>query len=74
MVSALSHSRNAKLLTVGQVAETLSVSVRQVWYLAERGDLKPVHVGGCTRWLLVDVARYLKSLSVPRRAKEAARA
>jgi excisionase family DNA binding protein len=68
------RSRNAKLLTVGQVAALLSISVRQVWYLAKRGDLSPVYVGSRTRWQRKDVTRYRNRISVPRRAKEVVRA
>jgi excisionase family DNA binding protein len=76
VTAALSNrtSPNPKLLTVSQVAELLSVSIRQVWHLARRGVLRPVYVGSRTRWLRKDIVQYRKHISVPRRAKEAARA
>jgi excisionase family DNA binding protein len=62
-----------ELLSVGQVAETLGVSVRVVWLLAQQGHLRPVHVRTCTRWRRADVLRYIDQLSPSERAEEAGR-
>ena len=53
-----------QLLTVRQVAERLTVSVRQVWRLAARGTIpRPVKLGTRTvRWKLPDLENFLISL------------
>ncbi len=61
----------AELLTFGQVAQLLCVSVSLVRLLAAKGELRPVHVRGCTRWRRRDVARYVDQLAAKPHAAEA---
>lgn len=45
-----------QLLTVKQVAETLSCGVSTVWRLVRSGDLpQPIKIGGSTRWRRADI-------------------
>ena len=49
----------ASLLPVKQVAAKLTVAPRTVWRMIAAGDLKAVHVRGCTRVYLWSVNDYL---------------
>ena len=49
-----------KLLRVKEAAARLAVSPRTVWRMIAAKTLKAVHVRGCTRVLLAEVAKYLK--------------
>jgi excisionase family DNA binding protein len=53
-----------KLLRVKEAAARLAVSPRTVWRMIAAKTLKPVHVRGCTRVLLTDVAKFLNGLSL----------
>lgn len=45
-----------QLLTVRQVAETLSISVAGVWRGVKTGVLpRPIKIGGATRWRRTDL-------------------
>jgi excisionase family DNA binding protein len=59
--SALS---GATLLTVQEVAEMLSISVRQTWRLASAGTIPaPVRLSGrIVRWRLADLAAFVSAL------------
>jgi excisionase family DNA binding protein len=48
------------LPSVKQAAVMLNVSVRTVWRMIAEGQLKTVHVRGCTRVYLQSVEEYLK--------------
>ena len=51
------------LLTVGQVAQRLSVSTRTVWRLVSGGQLpQPVSIGRCKRWPGREIDQYIESL------------
>ena len=55
-MSVESTGTSDRLLTLGQVAEVLSGSVRTVWRLVARGELPaPVKVGRSARLCLSDV-------------------
>lgn len=50
-----------ELLTVGEVARLLKVSIRQVWKLKSSGRIcPPVHVGRSVRWRAEDIARFIE--------------
>lgn len=51
------------LLTVGDVAEKLKVTVRQIWRLHNERRLPgPLHIGkGSTRWRVGDIDRWIKA-------------
>jgi len=66
-MSAESTGTSDRLLTLGQVAEVLSGSVRTVWRLVARGELPaPVKVGRSARLCLSDVEAYLERLKAQR--------
>ena len=53
-----------RLLTVGQVAERLSLSARTVWKLCSSGELPPpLKIGGARRWRESDISRYIEALA-----------
>ena len=50
-----------QLLSVKEVAITLSVSQRHLWRMKSAGKLpKPVKVGECVRWLSSDIEAWLQ--------------
>jgi excisionase family DNA binding protein len=51
----------ASLLQVKQVAAMFGVSQRTIWRMIASGELKAVHVRGCTRILRSCLEEYLKS-------------
>ena len=58
---------NHRLITVGQVADMLSISVRQVWRLIADGSLpRPVKIGKVSRLLLSDVEIFVEELKLQR--------
>lgn len=57
----------AHLLTVRDVAETLAVSVRQVWKLVALGELPVVRVGRCARFDPRDVQAWIERRKEARR-------
>ena len=59
----------ATLLTVGQVADFLGVSVRQVWNLRSQGLLpEPVRLGRSSRWRRVELMAWVDA-GCPTRAE-----
>ena len=49
------------LLRVGDVANTLDISVRHVWSMYAEGLLpEPIRLGRCTRWRESDIRRWLE--------------
>jgi predicted DNA-binding transcriptional regulator AlpA len=55
-----------------QVAELLSVSVREVWRLVARGELaQPVKIGRCAVWFESDVVEFQARLRAQRERKAA---
>jgi excisionase family DNA binding protein len=57
----------SQLLNVRQVAETLAVSVRQVWKLVSLGELPVIRVGRCTRFDQRDVQAWIEQQKGVRR-------
>jgi excisionase family DNA binding protein len=55
-----SEETRAELITVKQAAVRLGVSPRTVWRMIADGQLKAVHVRGCTRVYRRSVDDYLK--------------
>ena len=54
----------AQLLTVGDVAEILQISVRGVWRQVSIGQFpKPIYVGRLARWQVGIVNEWIGSLS-----------
>jgi excisionase family DNA binding protein len=49
-----------RLVTVNEAAKLLCVSGRTVWRMIADGQLKAVHIRGCTRVYLHSVEEYLK--------------
>jgi len=49
-----------QLVTVPEAAAMLCVVPRTVWRAIADGELKVVHIRGCTRLYLQDVADYMK--------------
>lgn len=50
--------QNTQLMTVKQVAQTLSCGVSTIWRWVRAGDFPaPVRIGGATRWRAADIAR-----------------
>ena len=54
------EANGAKLLRVREAAARLAVSPRTVWRMIAAKNLQVVHVRGCTRVLLAEVAKYVK--------------
>jgi excisionase family DNA binding protein len=53
----------SRLLSVKEVSQMLSVSVRTVWRLVTTGELpKPCSIGRCSRWHREDVERFVAAL------------
>jgi len=51
------------LMTVEEVSAMLGMSIRFVWRLISRGDLKrPVRLGRSSRWVYSDVLAYIEKL------------
>ena len=51
---------STELLTVTGVAQSLKVSVRQVWKMHSAGTLPaPIKLGRCVRWRASELARWL---------------
>jgi excisionase family DNA binding protein len=48
------------LLSVRQVAELLSVSMRTVWRMIADGQLHAIRIRGCTRLAVAEVMGYLE--------------
>lgn len=57
----------ARLLTVRDVADTLAVSVRQVWKLVSLGELPVVRIGRCARFDPRDVQAWIERQKEARR-------
>lgn len=51
---------NAELISVKRAAARLGVSARTVWRIIADGQLKVVHIRGCTRVHRWSVDEYLK--------------
>lgn len=52
-----------KLLSVKKVAETVDLSVREIWRLVAAHEFpQPVHIGRSTRWFWSDIKTYLGDL------------
>ena len=50
-----------ELLTAGDLAKRLRVSLRQVYRLDKSGSLpRPLRIGGCTRWREDEISAWLK--------------
>ena len=48
------------LITAGELAEMLSISVRTLWRLVSAGELVgPIKIGGNTRWRLDEVRAWI---------------
>ncbi len=61
-VSRTSDPSPDLLLRAQDIASTCSISIRQVWVLAARGELPPpVNLGRATRWRQSDISRWLAS-------------
>ena len=56
--------REARFVTVGEVAEIMRVSRMTVYRLIKQGDLPAVRIGRGYRLRLEDVVRYLEGGSV----------
>ena len=68
--AAANQSQFQRLLSIGQVAEILTVSVRTVWRLVAAQALqKPVLVGASRRWLPSDVQNYIEKIRKQRDGK-----
>lgn len=50
---------NCQLLSVGEVAERLSVSVRTVWRLIKSGSLRARKIGAATRVAVDDLREFV---------------
>ena len=51
------------LVPVQEVASLLGISIRFVWRLVARGDLKqPVRLGRSRKWVYLDVLAYIQKL------------
>jgi len=49
-----------QMITVEELARTLGMSKRTVWRLLSYGQIpQPIRVGGCTRWRLDEVQRWI---------------
>jgi excisionase family DNA binding protein len=60
-INGFDEADAARLLSVKQVAAMLGrISVRTVWRMIAAGELKAVHIRGCTRVYLWSVNDYLK--------------
>jgi excisionase family DNA binding protein len=55
------QSGKARYVTVREVAQILSISQRQVWRLAQAGELSTHKFGNCTRVSLSDLEKYVAS-------------
>lgn len=52
-----------RLMTIKQVSAMLGMSIRFVWRLVARGDLRrPVRLGRSCRWVYSDVLAYIEKL------------
>ena len=52
------------LLTAPQVAQTLGISARQVWALAQRGQLpRPVKLASSTRWRRAEIEAAIAAMT-----------
>ena len=68
MISNVDLSTQTALLTVEQVAATLSVSKRTVWRMLSAGELiKPIRIRGNTRWRHSDLQEWIDA-DCPRQA------
>jgi excisionase family DNA binding protein len=67
LTSPLAPGRNVDLLTSKQVARRLSVSVRTIWRLLERGTLpQPIRYSRkLVRWRTVDIDRFVATTLPP---------
>ena len=54
------EANGEKLLRVKEAAARLAVCERTVWRMIAAGELKAVHIRGCTRVYLWSVEDYLK--------------
>lgn len=62
-VSITANGKSDRLLTVKEVAQRLSVSVRTVWSLRSRGQIPdPVKIGSLTRWRRSEIESYIRGL------------
>ena len=56
-----------RLLTAGDLAKRLRVSIRQVYRLDKSGSVPaPLRIGGCTRWRGDEISRWLQCGGPPR--------
>jgi predicted DNA-binding transcriptional regulator AlpA len=57
---------------VKQVAELLTVSVREAWRLVARGELPPpVKIGRCSMWFESDMVKFQMQLRAQRERRAA---
>lgn len=61
------------LVTARHAARLLSISERSVYNLIERGDLKPIKIGGSTRFDLDDLRAFARKGSPAAESVAAAR-
>lgn len=61
-----------RLLTRGDVANILQISLVSLHRLVNRKELKPVYVGGLPRFQPTEVERFIENLSVKKAAKKVA--
>ena len=60
-VTAKSFESAPLMMTADELAETLCISLRQVWRLKAKGDLpKPVTIGRNVRWRRSDILQWIE--------------
>lgn len=60
-ISAKSFESAPLMMTAEELAETLCISLRQVWRLKAKGDLpKPVTIGRNVRWRRTDILKWIE--------------
>jgi excisionase family DNA binding protein len=59
-VSKESFESAPLMMTADELAETLCISLRQVWRLKAKGDIpKPVNIGRSVRWKRSDILEWI---------------
>lgn len=67
IAGAVSGQPFDRMLSVKEVAEVFSISVREVWRKVDRGDLpRPVKVGRLCRWLGTEIHKVIERLKQQR--------
>jgi excisionase family DNA binding protein len=61
-VTTKSFESAPMMMTADELAETLCISLRQVWRLKAKGDLpKPVNIGRNVRWRRSDIIEWIEA-------------